>query len=141
MEQANTNPKQPRYFRMCSLSASELSPSASRSKYWQLTPRSVTPTRKIGSNSDFGQFGGMMDIYCLGGKTWLICGPKEAKLSNILFWGPFHPLLTVSIKQHWSNIRKDIKHIYTIIHDLNKRINYKVYQIYVKICENVSNYI
>ena len=20
-----------------------------------------------------------MDIYCLGGKTWLICGPKEAK--------------------------------------------------------------
>ena len=29
------------------------------------------------------QFGGMMDIYCLGGKTWLICGPKEATLSNI----------------------------------------------------------
>ena len=27
-------------------------------------------------------------IYCLGGKTLLICGPKEAKLSNIPFWGP-----------------------------------------------------
>ena len=32
--------------------------------------------------------GGMMDIYCLGAKTWLICGPKEAKLSNIPFWEP-----------------------------------------------------
>ena len=30
--------------------------------------------------------GRMMDIYCLGEKTCLICGPKEAELSNILFW-------------------------------------------------------
>ena len=32
--------------------------------------------------------GRMMDIYCLGGKTWLVCGPKEAKLGNIPFWKP-----------------------------------------------------
>ena len=33
-------------------------------------------------------FGRMMDIYYLGGKPWLICGPKEANLNNIPLWGP-----------------------------------------------------
>ena len=32
-----------------------------------------------------------MDIYCLGGKTWLICGPKEAKTIQYTLLGAAEP--------------------------------------------------
>jgi len=33
----------------------------------------------------------MMDIYCLGGKTWLICGPKEGKTIQYTLLGAAQP--------------------------------------------------
>ena len=39
----------------------------------------ILMARMIGMIGQIILVGRMMDIYCLGGKTWLICGPKEAK--------------------------------------------------------------
>ena len=41
------------------------------------------------TNGDITLVGGMMDIYCLGAKTWLICSSKETNLSNIPFGDRF----------------------------------------------------